>query len=398
MARKFSKLSRLNIRSLEKGEKLSELGITVECQKSGDIRYSINIMVDGERVHRVIGRESEGVTRTQCEEFIESARTDAREGRLSLPKGRKTALSFRKAATEYIARLESTGGKNLVAKTRHMKLRLKPFFANQRPDKITSFTVDRYKQRRKGEGAGNGTINRELATLSHFFSCAVDWGWIKQKPCKITKLEESAGRIIALSDEEVSALVESAIADEDPDCWLFVLFGLNTAMRHSEILRARFDQLDLDNLRLFIPDAKSGQREQPITLELAKILEQEREGRDDQDSWIFASPRPNASGTGYRYRMGASFRRAVIRAGLDAEKITPHVMRHTAITKLVQAGVDLPTIQKISGHKTLSMVLRYAHVHGRHINAAISVLGHGANETKLDETMNTVTPKLHTVA
>jgi site-specific recombinase XerD len=35
-------------------------------------------------------------------------------------------------------------------------------------------------------------------------------------------------------------------------------------------------------------------------------------------------------------------------AGLDPELITPHVMRHTAITKLVQAGADLPTIQRIS--------------------------------------------------
>ena len=50
-------------------------------------------------------------------------------------------------------------------------------------------------------------------------------------------------------------------------------------------------------------------------------------------------------------------------------------MRHTAITKLVQAGVDLPTIQRISGHKTLKMVLRYTHVHGKHIDAGIAALG-----------------------
>jgi site-specific recombinase XerD len=51
--------------------------------------------------------------------------------------------------------------------------------------------------------------------------------------------------------------------------------------------------------------------------------------------------------------------------------VTPHVMRHTAITKLVQAGVDLPTVQRVSGHKTLAMVLRYTHVHGRHIDDPI---------------------------
>ena len=52
-------------------------------------------------------------------------------------------------------------------------------------------------------------------------------------------------------------------------------------------------------------------------------------------------------------------------------------MRHTAITRLVKAGVDLPTIQKISGHETLAMVLRYTHVHGEHIDRAASTLGIG---------------------
>ncbi len=89
--------------------------------------------------------------------------------------------------------------------------------------------------------------------------------------------------------------------------------------------------------------------------------------REDQEGWIFPSPRPGASKTGHRHRMDKPFRRSVKVAGLDPKTITPHVMRHTAITKLVMAGVDLPTIQRISGHKTLDMVLRYAHVHGSHI-------------------------------
>jgi integrase len=110
------------------------------------------------------------------------------------------------------------------------------------------------------------------------------------------------------------------------------------------MLLTRLDHLDLDNLRLFVPKAKAGQREQPITKELATILKTERERRDDQDGWIFATPRPNASLSGHRFRMDKPFRDAVIRAGLDPKLITPHVMRHTAITRLVQSGADLPTI------------------------------------------------------
>ena len=397
MGLRFSRLDRPAIRRLKPGEKLTEHGITVERLANGDVHYSINIMVDGERVHRVVGRESDGVTRTQAEEFIEKARSEAREGRLSLPKGRKTVLTLRRAASDYLARLEDTGGKNIKAKRWQFHLHLAPFFGDQRLDSITSFTVDRYKKRRADAGASSGTINRELATLSHLFNKAVEWKWLRTKPCKLTKLSEGPGRIVALTDEQSEALLRAAVADEDEYCWLFVAFGLNTAMRHSEILAARFDQLDLRNHRLFIPDAKAGQREQPITPELAAILRREREMRDDQDGWIFPSPRPNTSSVGHRDRMSKPFRRVVKAAGLDPKTVTPHVMRHTAITKLVQAGVDLPTVQRISGHKTLAMVQRYTHVHGQHIDRAIRAIGRGLPELPANKIHGTVTPKLHTV-
>ena len=125
------------------------------------------------------------------------------------------------------------------------------------------------------------------------------------------------------------------------------------------------------------------------------MLAKEREMRDDQLGWIFPSPKPKLSKTGHRNRMRKPFERSVARAGLDPKRITPHVMRHTAITNLVQAGVDLPTIQKISGHKTLAMVMRYTHVHGAHINAAMKALGRTTIERSANETTETVTPKLH---
>jgi integrase len=381
MSRRFSTLTRDAIRGLSPGERLTENGITVVKKQDGDVRYSVNVMVDGHRIHRVIGMESEGVTRSQCEDFIEAKRTEAREDRLSLPVGRKTRLTFSKAADAYIKRLEEdTEGKNTKAKSRQLKLYLKPHFADLRLDTLSTFAVDRYKKIRKETGASEGTVNRELATLSHVLNKAHEWGWIKAVPCKVKLHPESGGRITALTDEQCEALIQAAIEDEDPDCWLFVAFGLNTAMRHSEILKARFNQLDLDSLRLFIPIAKAGKREQPITVELADILRKERDMREDQEGWIFPSPRPNACKTGHRHRMDKAFRRAVIRAELDPETVTPHIMRHTAITRLVQAGVDLPTVQKISGHKSLSMVMRYAHVHGTHINEAIKVIGIGIAE------------------
>ena len=118
---------------------------------------------------------------------------------------------------------------------------------------------------------------------------------------------------------------------------------------------------------------------------------------DDPERWIFPALRPGLSRFGHRTHMGRPFKRAVERAGLDPTMITPHVMRHTAITNLVQSGVDLPTIQKISGHKTLGMVLRYTHVHGRHIDQAVKVLGRRIPEPQENKNLGTITQKLHTM-
>ena len=48
---------------------------------------------------------------------------------------------------------------------------------------------------------------------------------------------------------------------------------------------------------------------------------------------------------------------------------------HMGITRLVQGGVDLETVRRISGHKTLSMVLKYTHISDAHIDDAIDKIG-----------------------
>ena len=84
-------------------------------------------------------------------------------------------------------------------------------------------------------------------------------------------------------------------------------------------------------------------------------------------------------------------RRVVKAAGLDPHVVVRHTFRHTAVTHLVQAGVDLPTVQKISGHKTLAMVARYAHANGAHIDAAMDRLA-----TRIStEKVVSITPELH---
>ena len=85
MTIKFQKLTRAGQRQFAEGQKIEEHGIGFERLSNGDGRYTINVMVDGQRIHRVVGKESDGVTRLQAEELIAKLRTDARHGRLNLP-------------------------------------------------------------------------------------------------------------------------------------------------------------------------------------------------------------------------------------------------------------------------------------------------------------------------
>lgn len=388
MALKFSRLTRPAIRALETGARIIEHGIIVERQTNGDARYSINIMVDGQRIHRVIGRESENTTREQAERAIEHFRTKAREDRLDLPSGRKVHRSFGEAANEYLTRIEphSRHGRNLTRKRQHIRERLIPYFKSQRPDSLTDFSISHYNRHRLNQGAAQATINRELSTLSHFLSRCVEWKWIKSKP-KVSKGEEQRKRIVILSDEEKRALLAGAIADQDPLTWIFVAIAMGTGMRHAEILRIRWEEIDFVQKRIFVGRAKAGQRDQPMPSSLSDKLLTEWEQRGKLEGFIFPSSRKEPRHP-CRQTMAGQFRRAALRANLNPKKVTPHILRHTAITELVTAGVDLPTIQKIFGHKTLAMVLRYTQLSNQHIDRSVALLDASF--------AGAVTPELHT--
>ena len=371
MAAMFQRLTRPMMRRLAPGGSITEHGITFERLTNGDGVFTVNIMVDGQRIHRVIGRESDGTTRTQAEEFIEKVRRDAREGRLHLPKGRKIALGFREAARHYLDKLVEEGGKDLVAKRRRLTLHLMPFFDDMPLSNLSTFDVERYKKARLGKGTKPGTINRELAALSHLLTKAIEWQWIDKRPARLKRLAEDRERIVYLTVEQAQRLVTAAMQDQNPHIYPFVVIGLATSMRKSEILSIRREYVDIPRRVIYIPKAKAGAREQPITAQLAAFLEGYLDALPEGSPWLFPSL---ASRTGHTVDIRGVWRRVILAAGLAPSEVVPHTLRHTAITHLVQAGVDLPTVKRISGHKTLVMVERYSHQNGAHIEAAMDAL------------------------
>ena len=386
MTKRFQRLTRALIRKLQPGKRVFEHGIMFERLANGDGLFSVNFMVDRRRIHRTIGRESEGATRTTAEEFISKARHEAREGRLNLPKRRKVALTLASAAPLYIERLKDGGGKNIERKEQQLDLYLVPFLGDRPLSQITTFDVERYKKHRSSQPIRSrkklrpgetyppvkpSTVNRELATLSHVLNKGVEWGWIDRPPAMVRKLKEGSGRIVYLTAEQADTLLEAAKADQNRQIYPFILIGLRTGMRRSEVLSIRREHVDLAGHSIYVPHAKAGARTQPISADLARFLAEYIETLPVGSPWLFPSV---GSKSGHTVDVRKAFVRCVIAAGLDPEQVVRHTLRHTAITHLVQAGVDLPTVKRISGHKTLVMVERYAHQSGMHIANALEKL------------------------
>ncbi|MEO5347133.1 MAG: site-specific integrase [Magnetococcus sp. YQC-9] len=358
MALKFSQLTRPATRKLQSGQSVMEHGIHFERLPNGDGRFTVNIMVDGQRVHRVIGKESDGVTRQQAEDFIQMIRTDARKGRLNLPKGRKVAMGFRDAAGKYLFKLAEEGGRDLVMKRRRLNLHLVPFFGDATLSKISTFDVE----------------------------------WIDKRPAQIRRFREEKGRITYLTVEQVKRLVDVAKGDQNAQVYPFIVIGVETSMRMMEILSIQREHVDVARRVIWIPQAKGGAREQPITGHLANFLTDHMSALPSGTPWLFPSV---SARDGHTVNIVKAFRRVVDAAGLDPNQVVRHTLRHTAITHLVQAGIDLPTVKRISGHKTLAMVERYSHQNGEHIKAAMNRLDERYRLAGEGDSSGRVTQELH---
>lgn len=371
MSKKYQRLIAPALKKLPVGKQISEHGIEYKRLLSGDGSYAINVMVDGKRIHRVLGKTSEGITRKHAEIFIEKLRTEARENRLNLPKGRRLHMGFSSAAEQYIQRLEETNGKDLRTKKYRLKHHLKPFFQNMPLISITSHDVEIYKKQRLDRGTSPSSVNRELAVLSHLMNKSFEWGWIKNKTLVIHRCTENSGKIEYLTTKQCKALLDAAERSEIPGIYLFIKVGLGTGMRKMEILSIEIENIDCEKQTIYIPKAKAGDRLQPITKELSLYLDSYLRSLPKDQKWLFPS---STSKTGHQTEIRKAFIQCVKAACLDPDKIVRHTLRHTAITHLVQAGVDLPTVKRISGHKTLRMVERYAHQCGEHIQQAVDKL------------------------
>ena len=84
-----------------------------------------------------------------------------------MPNGRKTRLTFAKAATIYLKGEVEVGAKDIVSKEAHLRLHLVPYFGSMRTDRISKFTVEKFRNTMFRGGHKLGTISRVLSTYRH---------------------------------------------------------------------------------------------------------------------------------------------------------------------------------------------------------------------------------------
>lgn len=375
----FVKLTRDKLRKLKVGGSVNEHGI-VYTRTATDGRWSVNVMIAGQRVHKVVGFESQGYTRQQAEDYVATlkATKHERETGIVAPRNRKS-FNLADAVDDYLKYLREHGGKDLENKIRRFKQHVVPHLGKLKLHAITDDDWARYVVKRKGEGAKPATINRERSALLHLLNTARKRKLLRDVPA-LERLVEPPGKLVYLSPAQGQRLLKAAESDQSEHALPFVTIALYTGMRHESILALRVRDVDDERRVLWIGDDKAGQREQPMPGILATYLREFVRGRA-ADAFLFASARAKS---GRIYQASAIFARCVARAGLG-KGITPHTLRHTAATNAAHAGLDSATIQGLGGWKTRAMADRYTHA--ANLSVAMDALG--------ARLAGTVTPELH---
>jgi integrase/recombinase XerD len=142
-----------------------------------------------------------------------------------------------------------------------------------------------------------------------------------------------------------------------------------TGMRVSELIGLERRVLDGDGRVLTITGKGGRQRIVPLNeaarVALERFLAVGRDGEDDlapmlSNRWLF--PSRGAEGHLTRQRLGQELKELAGEAGLDPERVSPHVLRHAFASHLLDRGADLRAVQMLLGHADISTTQIYTHV------------------------------------
>lgn len=247
---------------------------------------------------------------------------------------------------------------------------IRPFFGKIKAQRLTTDLMDKYREKRKGEGRSDATANRELSILRTSFHNAR-----KRTPPKVLIVPyfpivaETNIRKGFLTDEQYDSLRDELPAELKG---LFVT-GYITGLRRGEITAIQWPQVDFEAglITLAKGETKNDEpRSVPILdgdmHDLLVAAKRERDEKWPNSPWLFS--RQGERIIDFRWAWDEACKRAGV------PDLNFHDLRRTAVRNMRRAGIPQVIRMKISGHKTDSMERRYNIVDSEDLQMAKELL------------------------
>ena len=235
---------------------------------------------------------------------------------------------------------------------------------------VTTEELERWVAELRAAGLSPATIARRIASLRSLFRHLVLIGAVAENPAAQLELPRRVRRLPrTLSPGEAERLIDAAAGTTPRSlrdrALVELLYG--AGLRVSEALSLERAGVDLDE-RLVRTVGKGGkERVVPVGRQAVDALRRYlARGRPHLDRRHRLELFLNAQG-GPLTRAGAFLilRRLAGKAGLEPERIHPHLLRHSFATHLLEGGADLRSVQEMLGHADLSTTELYTHVTDR---------------------------------
>ena len=204
------------------------------------------------------------------------------------------------------------------------------------------------------------SINRKLSSLRSFYLYLLKIGEIQVSPLEtIPSLKFYADKQIPISEEEMESLGE--ILEKEPENLLEKLIIetlYQTGMRKSELCNILLEQVDFSKSEIFVKGKGNKQRVVPISENLLKQMREYTAIRKpNEDSGIYFFVRENGK------KLSEKFVYSVVNRYLSLitlkKKKSPHILRHSFATHVLNNGAEISKVKKILGHSSLASTQVY---------------------------------------
>ena len=248
-----------------------------------------------------------------------------------------------------------------------------PIFGPLRLNEITRTHIAAFMQEKRASGYMASTCNRLLARLKAVLSYATDLeveGFEKNPARGYKQYKEPSHKDRFLAREEADALLVSVQQSESPFLQCIIPFLLLTGCRKGEGLKARWEHIDWQARRWFIPLTKTGKpRHVPLSEGVIRVLQWTRARHEVLgivSGWIFPNPQTMKPYTSIYY----PWHNARKRVGLEDVRI--HDLRHSFASALVNRGMTLYDVKEVLGHANIATTQRYAHLSQERLREAVA--------------------------